>query len=104
MEKEYIDEIGFVKISKQQQKIMKDLKNKLKIPIEIAKSTNMSVLEVNRSLRTLKDREIVICLNKDKKVGSVYTLTDKGKKILKPLNKKSKNNIKKIFIKKMKIR
>ena len=43
METEYIDEIGFVKISEQRQKIMKDLKDKLKIPTEIAKSTDMSV-------------------------------------------------------------
>ena len=83
LEKEYIDEIGFVKISEQRQKIMKDSKDKLKIPTEIAKSTNMSVPEVSRSLRTLKDREIVICLNEDKRVGRVYTLTEKGKEILK---------------------
>jgi len=85
METEYIDEIGFVKISEQRQKIMKDLKDKLKIPTEIAKSTNMSVSEVSRSLRTLKDREIVVCLNENKRVGRVYTLTDKGKKILKTI-------------------
>ena len=59
---------------------MKDLKNKLKIPTEIAKSTDMSVPEVSRSLRTLKDREIVICLNEDKRVGRIYTLTDKREK------------------------
>ena len=85
MECEYIDEIGFVKISKQRQMIMKDLKDKLKIPTEIAKSTNMSVSEVSRSLRTLKDREIVVCLNENKRVGRVYTLTDKGKEILKTI-------------------
>jgi len=45
----------------------------------------MSVPEVSRSLRTLKDRKIVICLNEDKRVGRVYTLTDKGKKILKTI-------------------
>jgi len=86
METEHIDEIGFVKISEQRQKIMKELKNKLKIPTEIAKSTNMSVSEVSRSLRTLKDRKIVVCLNEDKRVGRVYTLTDKGKKILKTID------------------
>ncbi len=82
MENRYIDEIGFVKISEQRQKIMKDLKDKLKIPTEIAKSTGMSVSEVSRSLKTLKDREIVICLNENKRVGRVYTLTNKGKEIL----------------------
>jgi len=83
MENKYIDEIGFVKISEQRQKVMKDLKDNLKIPTEIAKSTGMSVPEVSRSLRTLKDKEIVVCLNEDKRVGRVYTLTEKGKEILK---------------------
>ncbi len=83
MESKYIDEIGFVKISEQRQKIMKDLEDKLKIPTEIAKSTNMSVSEVSRSLRTLKDKKLVICLNEDKRVGRVYTLTEKGKEVLK---------------------
>lgn len=85
MENKYINEIGFVKISEQRQKIMKDLKNNLKIPTEIAKSTNMSVSEVSRSLRTLKDKKIVVCLNEDRKIGRVYTLTDKGKEILKTI-------------------
>jgi len=80
LEKEYIDEIGFVKISEQRQKIMKDLKDKLKIPTEIAKSTNMSVPEVSRSLRTLKDREIVICLNEDKRTVEFILLQIKGKR------------------------
>lgn len=83
MENRYIDEIGFVKISEQRQKIMKDLKDKLKIPTEIAKSTDMSVPEVSRSLKTLKEKELVICLNENKRVGRVYTLTDKGKEVLK---------------------
>jgi len=83
MDNKYIDEIGFVKISEQRQKIMKDLKDKLKIPTEIAKSTDMSVPEVSRALRSLKDKKIVICLNEDKKVGRVYALTDKGKEVLK---------------------
>ncbi|MCL2687628.1 MAG: hypothetical protein FWE58_03750 [Methanobrevibacter sp.] len=46
---------------------MKNLKDKLKIPTEIAKSANMSVPKVNPSLRTLKNREITICLNEDKR-------------------------------------
>lgn len=57
--------------------------NKIKIPSEIVKSTNMSVSEVSRSLRTLKDKKLVICLNEDKRVGRVYTLTEKGKEVLK---------------------
>jgi DNA-binding MarR family transcriptional regulator len=87
MEKKYIDELGFVKISEQRQKIMRDLKNKLKIPTEIAKSTNMSVSEVSRSLKTLKDKEIVIFLNEDKRIGRVYSLTEKGKEILNCIEK-----------------
>jgi DNA-binding PadR family transcriptional regulator len=42
----------------------------------------MSVSEVSRSLKTLKDKKIVVCLNEDKRIGRVYSLTEKGKEIL----------------------
>lgn len=83
MNHENIDEIGFVKLSEQRKKVVMDISDKLKIPTEISKSTGLSISEVSRSLKMLKDKGIVVCLNEKQKMGRVYSLTEKGLEILK---------------------
>lgn len=82
METETAEKIGWIKLSEHRKKIVIDLSNNLKIPTELSKSTGLSKSEVSRTLRALKDKNIVVCLNEKSHRGRVYTLTDEGKEIL----------------------
>ena len=82
MEIETAEKLGWVKLSKHRKKIVRDLGYDLKIPTEISRSTDLSKSEVSRTLRDLKDKNIVVCLNEESHRGRVYTLTDEGKEIL----------------------
>lgn len=83
MEVETAEKIGWVKLSEHRKKIIIELSDNLKIPTELSKSTGLSKSEVSRTLKTLKDKNIVICLNEESHRGRVYTLTEEGKEILK---------------------
>lgn len=82
MEVETAEKLGWIKLSKHRKKIVKDISYSLKIPTEISKSTDLSKSEVSRTLKDLKDKNIVVCLNEESHRGRVYSLTDEGKEIL----------------------
>jgi len=82
MEAETAEKLGWVKLSKHRKKIIKDISYSLKIPTEISKSTALSKSEVSRTLKTLKNKGIVVCLNEESHRGRVYSLTKEGKNIL----------------------
>ena len=63
MEVETAEKIGWVKLSKHRKKIVRDLADGLKIPTEISKSTGLSKSEVSKTLKSLKDKNIIVCLN-----------------------------------------
>ena len=85
MEVETAEKLGWVKLSKHRKKIVRDLEHDFKIPTEISKSTDLSKSEVSRTLKALKDRNIVVCINEKSHRGRIYTLTDEGKNIAKYL-------------------
>ncbi|MDR2624382.1 MAG: ArsR family transcriptional regulator [Methanobrevibacter sp.] len=62
------------------------ISDKLKIPIEISKSTGLSKSEVSRALKALKEKDIVVCLNEESYRGRIYRLTKVGNEILKHIN------------------
>jgi len=81
---EIIKEISFVKMSKHRQKVLLSLKDsELKLPSEIVKDANMVFSDVSRSLKGLKERKLVSCLNEEDEQGRLYQLTKKGKAVLK---------------------
>jgi predicted transcriptional regulator len=82
MKVETAEKLGWIKLSKHRKKIVIDLGYDFKIPTEISKSTDLSKSEVSRTLKALKDKNIVVCLNEKSHRGRVYALTDEGKKIL----------------------
>jgi len=59
--------------------------DKPKIPKDIAKSCKVSIHNVSKSLRELKDRGLIVCKNPNDKFYRFYELTKKGKEILKEL-------------------
>ncbi|MGL6298435.1 MAG: MarR family transcriptional regulator [Methanobacteriaceae archaeon] len=73
-----IENISFIKLSKHREKVFLNIGTKLKMPSEIAKSTNLVLSDVSRALRGLKDKKLVECLNEDVNQGRLYKLTEKG--------------------------
>ena len=76
--------IGFVKRSDYRKKILGSLEKPL-IPKEIAEETDIHQSNVSRALGDLREKELVQVMNPDAKTGRVYTLTEKGEKILKQI-------------------
>ncbi|MEA4957996.1 hypothetical protein SDC9_21210 [bioreactor metagenome] len=83
MDKELIDAISFVQMSKYRIKVLIDLEDGLKIPSIIAESTNIRINHISRTLKELRDKNLVIVLNPDKKQGRLYQITSLGKQVLK---------------------
>ena len=82
MESETAEKLGWIKLSEHRKKIVIELSGGLKIPTEISQSTDLSKSEVSRTLRALKDKGIVICLNEKSHRGRIYSLTDEGNDIV----------------------
>ena len=82
MEKKLIEGISIIEMSTHREKVLKDLKNKVKTPSKIGKSINISTSNVSRALQELHRNDLVICLNPEKKVGRLYKITDLGKQVL----------------------
>ena len=67
---------------------MKSLKGKVLIPTEIADKTGIVRNHISNTLRDLKDKGLVECLNPKDKKGRLYRLTDKGNNIVEKLKSK----------------
>ena len=68
--------------SKNRIKILKSLEKGDNIPSKISKEIDDNSNHVSKYLRTLKDAELVECLNEDDKRYRFYSITDKGKYFL----------------------
>ena len=77
--------LGYVKTSEYRKKTLLELTKGYKIPSEIGKATDIRVTHISRSLKHLKEKGLVECLNEQDKRGRVYKLTDKGEKIVEHL-------------------
>ncbi|MDR0911197.1 MAG: helix-turn-helix domain-containing protein [Methanobrevibacter sp.] len=82
MEEELIEVISIVQSSENIERILDYLENRIKTPTKIAKALRLSQANVSRTLKKLNENKLVKCLNPDKKVGRLYTITDLGKKAL----------------------
>lgn len=80
MDKDLIEVISIVQSSENIEKILNYLENRIKTPTKIAKALNLSQANVSRILQKLLTYNLVECLNPDKKIGRLYTITDLGKK------------------------
>ena len=83
LEKELIDGISLVEMSSYREKVLIDLKEKIKTPSRIAKSTNIGASHVSTALKELREHKLVVCLNPEKKQGRIYKITELGEKVLK---------------------
>lgn len=83
MDKETIDSISYVQMSKYRMKVLIDLKEGLKIPSLISESTGIRINHVSRALKELKDKKLIVLLNPEKTQGRLYQITKLGKEVLK---------------------
>lgn len=83
LDDEFIELISFVQMSSYREKILMDLDDKLKTPSKISNSTKIKMSHISTVLKELKDKELIECLNPQKRQGRLYTTTNLGKKVLK---------------------
>ena len=65
--------------SKKRKKVLKSLESEEKIPSKISKEIDDNSNHVSKYLKTLKEAELVECLNEEDKRYRFYSITDKGK-------------------------
>lgn len=63
----------------------------MKKPSEIANAVNISDKNISRYLKDLKNKNLIVCLNENAKMGRLYKLTDEGKELLNCLRPMKKN-------------
>jgi DNA-binding MarR family transcriptional regulator len=85
MDKDMVSILGYIKTSEYRKKTLLELTKGYRIPSEIAKATDIRVTHISRTLKHLKEKGLVKCLNEEDKRGRVYKLTEKGNKIVENL-------------------
>lgn len=73
------DSYGFVRSSQHRQQIIELLAGSPEVPSVIADRLDMRSPHVSNSLSEMSERNLVECVNPDRKKGRVYRLTSKGK-------------------------
>ncbi|MFA5992442.1 MAG: hypothetical protein WC796_01915 [Candidatus Pacearchaeota archaeon] len=80
MNKEEIKLYSWIVRGSQREKIIKIMDKPL-TPTQIKRLTGLALNNVSDILRLFVEQKIAKCLNEQEKLGRVYTLTEKGKKI-----------------------
>ena len=80
---EMLTEMSYVKISTYRTKVMKSLDDKVKMPSQIAKDSDILQNHISTVLKQLKEHELVECINPEVRKGRLYRLTSKGDVIVK---------------------
>ena len=83
--------ISLLARSKRRTNVLKSLEKENKIPSKISKDINDNSNHVSKYLKTLKDAELVECLNEDDKRYRFYSITEKGKYYLDKVEKEYKD-------------
>ena len=73
--------VGYVKRSKNRIEALKILINP-QMPSELGREMNISLTHASKICRELHKNKLIECLNDKMKVGRIYRITGKGKKIL----------------------
>jgi len=71
---------GFILRSEYRKKVFLILDKPI-MPSQIAKKLGIRLTHITRELRFLKERGLVECINPKEKIGRLYQLTLKGKKL-----------------------
>lgn len=83
------DEVSFVIGSKTRKSILSRLETP-RTPTFLANDLSINLANVSRALTELEDKNVVVCLTPNQKVGKIYSLTKKGNVILDKMRKMEK--------------
>ena len=81
MDDELLKNYGYIISSSYREKSVRSLNKCDKIPTDLAKDIGIRTNHVSKVLRELKNRDIVECINENKRKNRVYRLTQKGQDI-----------------------
>lgn len=82
---EFYEILGFIKASNYRIRTLKSIGKDLKTPTQIAKELNVQTSHISATLKSLKNKNIVICVNENVRKGRLYACSDLGLKILEEL-------------------
>ena len=80
------DKVKFVNKSSYRVKVLKSIKDEVKMPKEIAEDSGILPNHISNVLRQLKEKDIVECLNPEVRKGRLYRLSEIGLDILDQLD------------------
>ena len=74
--------VGKIKASSYRLKVLNALKEREKIPTELSKELNIKISHISRALSELEGLELVECLNPELRKGKIYSVTKKGREVV----------------------
>lgn len=80
------DKVKFVNKSSYRVKVLKSIKDEVKMPKEIAEDSGILPNHISNVLRQLKEKDIVECLNPEVRKGRLYRLSETGLDVLDQLD------------------
>lgn len=87
MNDELVIDKAYVEVSGYRTRVLKSCTLEGDIPTNLSKKSGIRTNHISKTLKELKSRGMVICINEDAKKGRVYRLTKKGDKIKNSLDK-----------------
>ncbi|MEE1129093.1 MAG: transcriptional regulator [Methanobrevibacter sp.] len=72
------NKLKYVNRSSYRVKVLKSLKDDVKMPTQIAEDSGILPNHISNVLRQLKEKEIVECINPEVRKGRLYRLSDEG--------------------------
>lgn len=72
---------NYVKKSQYRTKVIKSLKDDVKIPSKIAEDTEICQNHISNTLSQLREHELIECINPEVRKGRLYRLTDLGDEV-----------------------
>ena len=82
MDDETLKKYAYVNISSYRVKAVKSLQEGDKTPTQLANDSNIRVNHISKVLKELKDHEVVVCINEEKRKNRIYRLTNVGHEIV----------------------
>ncbi|MBQ6512462.1 transcriptional regulator [Methanobrevibacter sp.] len=82
MDDETLKKYAYVNISSYRVKAVKSLQEGDKTPTQLANDSNIRVNHISKVLKELKDHEVAVCINEEKRKNRIYRLTNVGHEIV----------------------
>lgn len=78
MNDELLIDKAYVEISTYRTRVLKNCTKEGDMPVVLAKKSGIRPNHISKTLRELKDKNMVVCINEEARKGRLYRLTEKG--------------------------